>query len=254
MIRLAAVGDVHYDRNSAGRIGQYLPRLEGAADLLLLAGDLTQVGSNEEISVLADDLATSPIPVIAVLGNHDFHSDQAARVSEILTRAGVTVLEGSSVSFQLNGCSVGVAGVKGFGGGFIGACGTEFGEIEMKEFIRVTKSQADALKNSLLALTTDYKVALMHYSPCKETLMGEKKEIYPFLGSYLLAEAVDEGEADICFHGHAHHGVERGITAGGVPVRNVAMPVIRHPFNIYSLDKEGLVPHTDAQDHAPAFA
>lgn len=254
MIRLAAVGDIHYDRNSAGRLGQFLPRLEGAADLLLIAGDLTQVGSVEEISILADDLATSPVPVVAVLGNHDYHSEQAQKVVEILTRAGVTVLEGSSVTFNLGNCTVGVAGVKGFGGGFIGACATDFGEVEMKEFIRFTKTQADGLKASLQALETDYKIALTHYSPCKETLMGEKKEIYPFLGSYLLAEAIDEGEADICFHGHAHHGVERGSTAGGIPVRNVAMPVIRHPFNIYCLNKEGLVPHTEVQDHAPAFA
>lgn len=254
MIRLAAVGDIHYDRNSAGRLGQFLPRLEGAADLFLIAGDLTQVGSAEEISVLADDLATSPIPVVAVLGNHDYHSEQSPKVIEILTRAGVTVLEGSSVTFELGGCSVGIAGVKGFGGGFVGACATDFGEWEMKEFIRFTKTQADTLKSSLMALGTDYKVALTHYSPCRETLMGEKKEIYPFLGSYLLAEAIDEGEADICFHGHAHHGVEKGATAGGIPVRNVAMPVIRHPFNIYCLNKEGLVPHTEARDHAPAFA
>ncbi|MEK7355831.1 MAG: metallophosphoesterase [Bdellovibrionota bacterium] len=254
MIRLAAVGDIHYDRNSAGRLGQFLPRLEGAADLFLIAGDLTQIGSTEEISALANDLATSPVPVVAVLGNHDHHSEQGPKVIEILTRAGVTVLEGSAVTFDIAGTSIGVAGVKGFGGGFVGACATDFGEISMKDFIRITKTDADALKIALLSLETDYKIALTHYSPCRETLMGEKKEIYPFLGSYLLAEAIDDGQADICFHGHAHHGVERGLTAGGIPVRNVAMPVIRHPFNIYCLNKEGLVPHTDVQDHAPAFA
>jgi Icc-related predicted phosphoesterase len=110
----------------------------------------------------------------------------------------------------------------------------------MKNFIRFTKTQADLLKKGLLSLDADYKIALTHYSPCEETLLGEKKEIYPFLGSYLLAEAIDEGGADVAFHGHAHHGIERGWTPGGVPVRNVALPVIRHPFNIYTLNKEGL--------------
>lgn len=243
MIRLAAVGDIHYDRSSAGRIGRFLKNLNGSADLLLIAGDLTQVGTAEEMTVLADDLAASPVPVICVLGNHDYHAGEVNKATEILTRAGVTVLEGGSVVYEIGSCQVGIAGSKGFGGGFIGACGSDFGEQEMKDFIRFTKSRADALKENLLALKTDYKIALTHYSPCAETLLGEKKEIYPFLGSYLLAEAIDEGGADICFHGHAHHGVERGATPGGIPVRNVAMPVIRHPYNIYCLNKDGLVAH-----------
>lgn len=240
MIRIAAVGDVHYDRRSGGRLSKFMDSLSNSADLLLLAGDLTQVGSIEEISVLADDLAESPVPVVSVLGNHDFHSNQQDRIMEILARARVTVLERSSVSLEINGHSIGIVGLKGFGGGFMGACGSDFGEPEMKSFIRTTKSLAETLRGSLLELRTDYKVALTHYSPCEETLLGEKKEIYPFLGSYLLAEAIDEGGADIAFHGHAHHGTERGMTAGGIPVRNVALPVIRHAFNIYTLNKEGL--------------
>lgn len=243
MIRIAAVGDVHYDRNSSGRLAKYLSTIHESADLLLLAGDLTQVGTVDEISVLADDLAMVSVPVVAVLGNHDYHSDQEQKVTDILTRVGVTVLEGSSVTFSLGTCTVGVAGLKGFGGGFIGACATDFGEQEMKHFIRYTKTQADLLRTTLQSLETDYKVALMHYAPCSETLLGEKKEIYPFLGSYLLAEAIDEGGADIAFHGHAHRGVEKGITPGGVPVRNVALPVIRHAFNIYNLHKEGVDHH-----------
>ena len=240
MIRIAAVGDVHYDFRSAGKLARYFADLDKHADLLLLAGDLTQVGSIEEISVLADDLASCPVPVATVLGNHDYQSNQQDKIAEILTRGGVTVLERSSVSMKVGSCTVGIMGVKGFGGGFIGACGSDFGEMEMKNFIRFTKSQAESLRIGLSALETDYKVALLHYSPCEETLLGERKEIYPFLGSYLLAEAIDEGGADIVFHGHAHHGVEKGVTPGGVPVRNVALPVIRHAFNIYRLNKEGL--------------
>ncbi len=241
MIRIAAVGDIHYDRRSSGKLTKYMDGLEQTADLLLLAGDLTQVGSVEEMSVLADDLAECPVPVITVFGNHDYHSNIQEKLSEMLTRVGVTVLEGTAVSLDVQGQSVGVMGLKGFGGGFIGACGSDFGEQEMKNFIRFTKSQADALRNGLISLNTDYKIALTHYSPCEDTLLGEKKEIYPFLGSYLLAEAIDEGGADIAFHGHAHHGVEKGCTPGGVPVRNVAMPVIRHAFNIYTLNKEGAI-------------
>lgn len=241
MIRIAAVGDVHYDSRSAGRFKTYLESLDQNADILLMAGDLTQVGSQEEISALADDLAECPVPIVTVFGNHDYHSNQQERLADILSRVGVTVLEGSSVSLHINDCSIGITGIKGFGGGFVGACGSDFGEQEMKAFIRFTKSQAETLKNGLLSLNTHYKIALTHYSPCEDTLLGEKREIYPFLGSYLLAEAIDAGGADIAFHGHAHHGVEKGSTPGGVPVRNVALPVIRHAFNIYTLQKGGLV-------------
>ena len=237
MIRIAAVGDIHYDRRSSGRLDSFMASLKDSADLLLLAGDLTQIGIQEEIIALTEDLAQSPVPVITVFGNHDYHSDQQDRLAELLTRAGITVLEGSAVSLNVNSYTVGVMGLKGFGGGFIGACGSDFGEPEMKNFIRFTKAQADALRLGLQSLTTDYKIALTHYSPVEETLLGEKREIYPFLGSYLLAEAIDQGGADIAIHGHAHHGVEKGVTPGGVPVRNVALPVIRHAFNIYCLDK-----------------
>lgn len=238
MIRIAAVGDVHYDKGSRGRLTKYLSNLQESADLFLIAGDLTQVGTIEEVSALADDLSECPIPIVAVFGNHDYHSNLQGKLADVLSRVGVTVLEGASVTMRINDMSVGITGLKGFGGGFMGACGSDFGEPEMKSFIRFTKSQADILRNGLEALGTDYKIALTHYSPCDDTLLGEKKEIYPFLGSYLLAEAIDAGGADIAFHGHAHHGIEKGVTPGGVPVRNVALPVIRHAFNIYTLNKE----------------
>lgn len=240
MIRIAAVGDVHYDQNSAGRLTKYLGALEGHADLFVIAGDLTQIGTLEEMSVLAKDLSQAPVPVVTIFGNHDYHSNLQKECAELLTRHGITVLEGQSVQFTFNSQSIGIMGLKGFGGGFVGACGSDFGEEEMKSFIRFTKSQAECLRSGLKQLDTDYIVALTHYSPIEETLLGEKKEIYPFLGSYLLAEAIDDGGADIAFHGHAHRGGEKGVTPGGVPVRNVAMPVIRHAFNIYCLNKEGV--------------
>jgi Icc-related predicted phosphoesterase len=126
-----------------------------------------------------------------------------------------------------------VAGTKGFGGGFAGACGSEFGEPEMKAFINHTRELAENLERSLAGLDADLRVALLHYSPVEGTLLGERLEIYPFLGSYLLAEAVDRAGADLVLHGHAHRGTEQGVTPGGVQVRNVAQPVIRHAYHVY---------------------
>lgn len=238
MIRIAAAGDVHFDRKSHKRLSQHFGGLEDKADIFLLAGDLTQTGHPEEMSVLADDLRKCPIPVIAVLGNHDYHMEQVETVTKILRDAGVTVLESNSIIMSINNYKVGIAGAKGFGGGFVGACGSDFGEPEMKAFMRHSKSHAHMLETTIKELDVDYKIVLLHYSPTAQTLAGEKKEIYPFLGSYYLAEAVDYGKADICFHGHAHGGVERGETPGGCPVRNVAQPVIRHAFNIYTLERK----------------
>lgn len=251
MIRVAAVGDVHFDRSSSGRLRSYLGEIGNMADILLLAGDLTQTGDLDEARVLAEDLAGSPVPVAAVLGNHDFHKNQDRELASLLEEHGITVLEGESVKFRVRDTVVGVAGIKGFGGGFPGACASEFGEPEMKDFIRYTKEQAAELKNALVSLDTPYKIALMHYSPVASTLLGERLEIYPFLGSYLLSEAVDEARADIIFHGHAHKGTERGETFGGIPVRNVAQPVIRHVCNIYSLNKEGVGLRAESVPYVP---
>jgi Icc-related predicted phosphoesterase len=237
MIRIAAAGDLHFDRKSHGRMGQHFNGLETKADVLLLAGDLTQTGHPEEMKVLADDLKRCPIPIVAVLGNHDYHVDQVSHVSHILADAGVTVLEGNSIILEIGDYRVGVAGAKGFGGGFVGACGSDFGEPEMKAFMRHSREHARKLEGVIKKMDVDYKIVLLHYSPTTQTLVGEKKEIYPFLGSYFLAEAIDYGKADIAFHGHAHSGVERGETPGGCPVRNVAQPVIRHSFNIYTLER-----------------
>src|SRR5690606_21864797 len=140
-----------------------------------------------------------------------------------------------SVVLEIAGRRIGIAGVKGFGGGFAGACGSEFGELEMKAFIRHTKDTARQLLHALKSMQCDVRVALTHYAPTKDTLLGEKLEIYPFLGSHLLGEAIDEADCDLALHGHAHHGAERGITPGGVPVRNVAKPLIRSAYQLYSV-------------------
>lgn len=237
MIRIAACGDTHYDKTSRGRLSEHFDKLADKADVLLLAGDLTQTGHPEEVSALAQDLKLCPIPVVAVFGNHDYHMDQVERAIAILEEVNVVVLNNSSIELTVRGEKVGIAGAKGFGGGFVGACGSDFGEPEMKTFMRHSKGEAKKFENELAKLNTPYKIGLLHYSPTAQTLMGEKKEIYPFLGSYYLAEALDHGGADIAFHGHAHKGTEKGETPGGTPVRNVAQPVIRHAFNIYNLER-----------------
>lgn len=236
MIRIAAVGDLHFDRLSQNRFAPFLPDLTDKADLLLLAGDLTQIGHPDEMKTLVHDLKSCPIPIICVLGNHDYHFNKVTEISEILENEGIIVLEQNGITLSIGDIKVGIAGAKGFGGGFVGACGSDFGEQTMKDFMRHSRLEARNLETALQGLEeVDYKIALLHYSPTAQTLSGEKKEIYPFLGCYYLAEAVDYGMADIVFHGHAHGGVEKGQTPGGTPVRNVAQPVIRHPYKIYNL-------------------
>ena len=172
-----------------------------------------------------------------MLGNHDHHGDEPGKVVEALTRAGVTVLDGSSTTVDVHGTVIGVAGTKGFGGGFAGACATSFGERAMKAFVDETRREAARLHDALtdVAERSDRTVALLHYSPVEETLRGERLEVYPFLGSHLLAEAIDTAGADLVIHGHAHHGTERGVTPGGIRVRNVAQPVLGHAYRVFGL-------------------
>jgi len=234
-IRVAAVGDVHLDADALGRFRPALADLGERADVLLLAGDLTRHGTVAEAECVAREFGDLPVPVIAVLGNHDHHSDDAAQVTRVLQRAGITVLEGDTVEIDTPAGRLGVAGVKGFGGGFAGRCASAFGEPEMKAFVRTTCDSADRLSAALGKLTCDVRVALTHYSPVPDTLAGEPPEIYPFLGSYLLAEAIDAHPTALAVHGHAHAGTERGRTPGGVPVRNVAHPVIRQAYSIFNV-------------------
>ncbi|MFD7658116.1 metallophosphoesterase [Actinosynnema sp. NPDC059797] len=236
MIRIAAVGDVHLGEDARGRMRPALEQLGECADVLLLAGDLTRHGTVSEARVVADEFAGLPVPVVAVLGNHDYHDDQPAEVTRVLRDAGLHVLEGEAVTFQVNGHSLGVAGVKGFGGGFAGKCGSMFGEPEMKAFIRHTIGIADSLRAALEGLDTDVKVALTHYAPIPDTLRGEPPEIYPFLGAYQLGEAIDATGVDLALHGHAHFGTEHGLTPGGVRVRNVAQPVLRQAYTVYCVE------------------
>ena len=235
MIRVAAVGDVHVDADVVGRYRPALDQLPEVADALLIAGDLTRHGTVEEAKCMATEFGDLGVPVVVVLGNHDHQSDQQDAVSDVLRQAGITVLEGDTTVLELHGHRLGIAGVKGFGGGFAGACASKFGEREMKNFVGTTEAIAERLGAALRGLECDALVALTHYSPVPETLVGEPLEIYPFLGSYLLGQAIDSAPTALALHGHAHHGSERGRTPGGVPVRNVAHPVIKQAYSVFHL-------------------
>jgi Icc-related predicted phosphoesterase len=252
VIRLAAIGDLHVDIGNAGAWQRALAPCSTEADLLLLAGDLTETGTPAQAKRLASALDSVHIPIIAVLGNHDYESDAQDQVCAILAERGVRVLEGQSARVDVGGASVGIAGVKGFGGGFRGACGSNFGEPEMKAFMQTTAAACERLRRALCQLErgpTAFRVALLHYAPIPTTLRGERPEIFPFLGSQLLEDAIDECGVDLVLHGHAHLGDERGRTARGAPVRNVARPVIRAPYRIY-----GLPGARRRRSHAPTRA
>jgi Icc-related predicted phosphoesterase len=235
VIRVAAVGDVHLGADSHGELRPALDMVSTHADVLLLAGDLTRHGGRDEAKVVADEFADLGIPVIAVLGNHDYHSNAVSDVTDTLTAQGISVLEGESVTIDIAGQTLGIAGTKGFGGGFAGKCASVFGEPQMKEFAGHTVDVAERFRSAVSSLEADIRVALLHYSPISDTLHGEPPEIYPFLGSYLLGEPIDEFQLDLALHGHAHAGTERGTTPGGVRVRNVAQPVIRAAYAVYGL-------------------
>ena len=239
MIRIAAVGDLHVGDDGAETWRDALAPVSDEADLLLLAGDLTRVGAPEETPRLLEALSRVAIPTFAVLGNHDHHSECHEQLVAQLRQRGVQVLEGESSVLSVDGTRVGVAGAKGFGGGFAGACGSEFGEPEMKTFIAHTRRIAERLGDVLATLEADLRLVLLHYAPVEDTLVGERPGVHPFLGSFLLAEAIDGARADLVLHGHAHAGSERGTTPGGIPVRNVAQPVIRSAYRLYCFSGPG---------------
>jgi Icc-related predicted phosphoesterase len=248
MIRLAAVGDVHVGVDSVGTLRPGLLEAADAADVLLLAGDLTKGGTPEEADVLAAELAGIETPVVAVLGNHDYHSDVQDEVRRRIEAVGVHVLEGEHHVVDVDGTAVGVVGGKGFAGGFMGASVSAFGEPEMKAFARHAEESASRIGAAARQLQADVTIVLLHYSPVPDTLRGEPVELYPFLGSYLLAQVADEAGADLVVHGHAHRGSAVGITPGGVRVRNVAQPVIQRPFVVFSLPDGRDEPDAEAAD------
>ncbi|HEX2948631.1 MAG TPA: metallophosphoesterase [Armatimonadota bacterium] len=239
-IKLAVVGDIHWHVDRRRTFHHHFETVHEVADVLVLPGDLTGSGLPEEMRLLASVLSEVKVPIVAVLGNHDMHTDHTEEVSDILREAGVHLLHGGGdgVSFNIRGMSIGFCGTKGFCGGFGARCLTPFGEQAIKHFIRETKEEAARIEYDLQSLHTDLKVVILHYAPIEETVHGEPIELYPFLGSSLLCEPIDRVGADLVVHGHAHYGSERGQTESGIPVRNVALPVLKRSYAILEFSTE----------------
>lgn len=223
MVRLAAVGDLHLTRTPVEIVRPVFAKANERADILLLCGDLTDYGKEEEAKVLARELQAVHIPIVAVLGNHDHESGTPHIVRDILqSEAGVHVLEGDACEVA----GVGIAGTKGFCGGFGRATLGGWGEKGIKAFVQEAIEESLKLESALARLRTEYKVALLHYAPIRQTVEGEPAEIYAFLGNSRLEEPLLRFPVDVVFHGHAHSGSLQGTTATGIPVYNVAMPLL----------------------------
>ncbi|WP_322755956.1 metallophosphoesterase family protein [Frankia sp. Cas3] len=237
MVTIAAVGDLHIGAGAGPRLRTLFERAADEADMFLLAGDLTEGGELAQAAAVCEVFGGLDLPVIAVLGNHDHHDGRQATITEMLSRAGVTVLDGSTVTVPSDGTTVGIAGAKGFAGGFTSRSAESFGEDEMKSFARHGEQCAQTLRAALAELDTQWRIVLTHYAPVPDTLDGEPLELFPFLGSHHLGAAIDSSAVRVALavHGHAHYGRERGFTPGGTPVRNVAAPVIAAPYAVYRL-------------------
>jgi Icc-related predicted phosphoesterase len=238
-VRVAALGDVHYGTASPGNgsLHTLFSDMADRADVLLLCGDVTNHGLPDEARLLVKDLAAVKIPMLAVLGNHEYESGKQDEIRQILTDAGVKVLDGEACEIH----GIGFAGVKGFGGGFGERALQAWGEEIIKRFVHEAVEEALKLESALARLHTHHRVVFMHYSPVQATVEGEPREIYPFLGSSRLEEPLTHYPVTAVFHGHAHHGRLEGATRSGVPVYNVAVPLLQHtlpdepPFKLLEL-------------------
>ena len=225
-VRFAAVGDLHCTEASAGTLRGFFAQAGEAADALLLCGDLTDYGTATEAKVLADELSVVSVPVIAVLGNHDYESNAADEVRRTLQAVGVHVLDGEAVEVH----GIGIAGAKGFAGGFGRASLGSWGEAAIKQFVNEAVQEAFKLESALAKLRTPHRIALLHYAPVAGTVQGEPPEIYAFLGSSRLEDPLLRYPVDMVVHGHAHRGALEGRTMGGTPVYNVAKPLLLRTF------------------------
>jgi Icc-related predicted phosphoesterase len=222
MVRLAMIADVHAHKGGQAQLRPVFEGIEEQADALLIGGDLTTLGLVEDAQVLAEVLQPIPIPKVCVLGNHDYHSRQDRRICETMVAAGVIMLNGTSTVLELNGTRVGIAGVKGFCGGFDRYAIESFGEPEMKAFISTGISEAVNLQAALSELDTPLTVALLHFAPIPETVEGEPRELFPMLGSSLLWRPIIQKRVDLVVHGHAHYGTPFFQPEDGPPVYNAA--------------------------------
>src|SRR6201982_1335038 len=230
-MRIAATADLHFAPANQVVLRDQLSRARDDADVLVLAGDLTNYGQPAEMEPLLNTLVRLRVPTIAVLGNHDYESGKEHELMRMMTAEGIKVLDGSA--YERDG--VGFAGTKGFVGGFGRGVLTAFGEAEIKNFVRASIDETMKLERGISQLRAPKRVVVVHYSPIAETVEGEAPEIFPFLGTSRLAEVIDRHGADLVLHGHAHHGRLDGHTRGGVPVHNVAISLLQgqNPSRVY---------------------
>lgn len=250
-IRIAALSDIHYGKYPKDRMKELFERASASADVLLLCGDLTDYGTREEAELLASDLrAHVRIPMLGVLGNHDFESGTPEIVTQVMEESGVTMLDGDCAVIN----EIGFAGVSGFGGGFGRFMLNAWGEPLIKQFVQASVDEELKLEQALSKLQTEQRVVLMHYSPICQTVEGEPKEIWPFLGSSRLEDPLNRFGVLACFHGHAHKGAPEGKTTAGIPVYNVCIQVLldrfpdQPPFRLLEIDTS--VPVPSDQDEA----
>jgi Icc-related predicted phosphoesterase len=235
-IRVAAAGDIHCDESNRDELQRSFQAVDGRVDLILLAGDLTTYGEPEQAALVAEICRPLRTPVFAVLGNHDWHCDRVEEIVALLTDAGVRVLERGWGVEDVDGASVGIAGTKGFVGGFPDSQLADFGEPSLRRVYAETTAEVEGLEAGLEAIERcDYRIALLHYSPTVTTLEGEPRGIWPYLGTDRLAGPIVEHRPDVVLHGHGHAGSFEG-SVGDVPVFNVAVPVLGGEFFVFELD------------------
>jgi Icc-related predicted phosphoesterase len=222
-MRIAATADLHFAPQNATALRNQLDRVRDEADLLVVAGDLTNYGKPAEMEPMVNTLVRLRVPIVVVLGNHDYESEQQTELMRMMTAEGIKVLDGSA--YERDG--VGFAGTKGFVGGFGRGVLTAFGEAEIKTFVRASIDEALKLERAMSQLRTPKRVVVLHYAPIAATIEGEAPEISPFLGTSRLAEVIDRHGADLVVHGHAHNGKLNGRTTAGIPVHNVAITLLQ---------------------------
>ncbi|MGV3762787.1 metallophosphoesterase family protein [Parapedobacter sp.] len=246
-IRIAAVGDLHVREADRGKWKEYFTIICQSADIMVLAGDLTDTGDEDEAALLVEELKGCNIPMVGVLGNHDFEKGRQKLIKETLTQSGIQILDGESVVIQ----GIGFAGVKGFGGGFGSAMLSKFGEEMIKRFVQEAVDEALKLERALARLGQHgggvRKIVILHYAPIADTVIGEPLEIYPFLGSSRLLEPIQRNGDDILavFHGHAHKGQFAAETPDGIKVWNVSLPLLTqqgnpHPFHMLEVKMQAI--------------
>jgi Icc-related predicted phosphoesterase len=234
-VRVAAAGDLHVDESGRDAVATAIAAMDRDADLILLAGDLTTHGEPEQAAVLADACRAIATPIVAVLGNHDLHADREQELTEVLRAAGIVVLDRRNATVVVGECRVGVAGIKGFVGGFRDHTIPDFGEPSLRALYAETGDEVDALAAGLREIAAcPLRIALLHYAPTCDTLVGEPTEIWSFLGSERMAAPILEHRPDLVLHGHAHAGRLQG-SLQGIPVYNVSIPVIGQDYRLFEL-------------------